>query len=74
MKLLNSDTRLLIVDEPTSAFDSAAERDLFEKFLRLGKGKTIIFATPRFGSLAKRADLILYVFGCIPQPRLELML
>lgn len=61
MRLLNSDTRLLMVDEPTSALDSIAERDIFEEFLNLRKGKTVIFVTPRFGSLAKRADLILYV-------------
>lgn len=58
MRLLNSDTRLLMVDEPTSALDPIAERDLFERFREQRDGKTAIFVTHRFGTLAKQADLI----------------
>jgi ABC-type bacteriocin/lantibiotic exporter with double-glycine peptidase domain len=60
MRLLNSDTRLLMVDEPTSALDLVAERNLFEQFNRMRGGKTTIFVSHRFGSLAKQADMILY--------------
>ncbi|KAF5358132.1 hypothetical protein D9756_001167 [Leucocoprinus leucothites] len=58
MRLLNSDTRLLMVDEPTSGLDLVAERNLFEEFYRRSDGKTTIFVTHRFGSLAKQADMI----------------
>lgn len=61
MRLLNSDTRLLMVDEPTSALDLVAERSMFEEFYRKREGKTTIFVTHRFGSLAKQADMIVYV-------------
>lgn len=59
MRVKNSDIRLLVVDEPTSAFDAIAERDLFNRFLGMRKGKTMIFVTHRFGYLVKNADLIL---------------
>lgn len=62
MRLLNGDTRLLMLDEPTSALDSIAERELFERFREKSRGKTAIFVTHRFANLAKRADLIVYVF------------
>ncbi|KAJ3566900.1 hypothetical protein NP233_g6709 [Leucocoprinus birnbaumii] len=58
MRLLNSNTRLLIVDEPTSCLDLVAERDMFEQFYRRRKGKTTIFVTHRFASLARKADMI----------------
>lgn len=63
MRVKNSDIRLLVVDEPTSAFDAIAERDLFNRFLEMRKGKTMIFVTHRFGYLVKNADLILCMDG-----------
>jgi ABC-type transport system involved in cytochrome bd biosynthesis fused ATPase/permease subunit len=59
MRLKHSDTRLLIVDEPTSALDPVAEYEMFSRFLDYKMGKTVIFVTHRFGTLAKKADLIL---------------
>jgi ABC-type bacteriocin/lantibiotic exporter with double-glycine peptidase domain len=59
MRAKYSDIRLLVVDEPTSAFDPIAERDLFNEFLGMREGKTVIFVTHRFGYLVKKADLIL---------------
>jgi ABC-type multidrug transport system fused ATPase/permease subunit len=61
MRLKNSDARLLVVDEPASALDPIAERDLFNRFLELRKGRTTIFVTHRFGNVVKQADLILSV-------------
>ncbi|KDQ61277.1 hypothetical protein JAAARDRAFT_191368 [Jaapia argillacea MUCL 33604] len=59
LRLQNSDTRLVIVDEPSSALDAIAEMNLFTRLRELRKGKTMIFVTHRFGHLAKYADLIL---------------
>lgn len=61
MRLLNTDVRLLIIDDPTSAWDAAAERDLLNRFLELRKGKTVIMVNHRFGNIVQHADVILYV-------------
>lgn len=60
MRLLNTDVRLLIIDDPTSAWDAAAERDLLNRFLELRKGKTVIMVNCRFGNIVQHADVILY--------------
>lgn len=59
MRLQNSDIRLLLVDEPTSAMDPIAERNLITRFRELREGKTVIFASHRFGHLVKHADVVL---------------
>ncbi|KAF7976523.1 hypothetical protein HWV62_6345 [Athelia sp. TMB] len=51
--------RLVIVDEPTSSMDSISESQIFSRLLECRDGKTMVFITHRFGSLAKRVDLIL---------------
>ncbi|KAF9460641.1 P-loop containing nucleoside triphosphate hydrolase protein [Collybia nuda] len=58
MRLLNSDVRLLIVDDPASTWDAASERELFNKFLALRKGKTVIMVNHRFGNLVHHADVV----------------
>jgi ABC-type transport system involved in cytochrome bd biosynthesis fused ATPase/permease subunit len=59
MRLLHNDVRLLIVDDPTSGWDAVAERELFNRFLELRKGKTTILVSHRFGNLVQQADVIL---------------
>lgn len=61
MRLANNDIRLLVIDDPVSAWDAQAERDLFNKFLNMHKGKTTILATHRFSDITQHADLIMCV-------------
>ncbi|KAF8633465.1 hypothetical protein AX15_001425 [Amanita polypyramis BW_CC] len=63
-RVLNNDNiKLIIADEPSSALDPIAERDLFDSFLSLRKGRTVIFVTHRFRHLVEKADLILCMAG-----------
>lgn len=50
------------MDEPSSALDPIAERNLFKTFMQMRKGRTVIFVTHRFKHLVDYADLILFVF------------
>ena len=61
MRLMSPRTKLLVVDEPTSAMDPTGEYTLFETLRSMRTGKTMVFVTHRFGHLTKHADLILYV-------------
>ena len=61
MRLMSEKTKLVFVDEPTSAMDPTGERDLFETLRRMRAGKTMVFVTHRFGHLTRHADLILCV-------------
>ena len=57
----NDDIKLIVVDEPSSALDPIAERNLFETFMAMRQGRTVIFVTHRFKHLVDHADLILLV-------------
>ncbi|GJE87099.1 lipid A export ATP-binding/permease protein MsbA [Phanerochaete sordida] len=59
MRLLGGRVRLLVVDEPSSALDPAAEHALFERLRAMRAGKTMVFVTHRFQHLTRHADLIL---------------
>ncbi|KAG6845269.1 hypothetical protein H0H87_011678 [Tephrocybe sp. NHM501043] len=59
MRIKNTDIKLVVVDEPTSALDPVAERELFNNFCGLRKGKTMICVTHQFGSIVKKANLVL---------------
>jgi ATP-binding cassette subfamily B protein len=50
-------TRILILDEPTSAMDPWAELEWLERFRELGSGRTSIIITHRF-TTARHADII----------------
>lgn len=50
-------SRILLLDEPTSAIDPLQESRLYQTFLRLAEGKTCIVITHRLG-LARIADRI----------------
>ena len=63
MRLLRKDIRLVLLDEPNSVLDPAAERQLFENILSMRRGKTIVVVLNKFeDTMMKSADLILYVF------------
>jgi ATP-binding cassette, subfamily B, bacterial len=49
---------IMLLDEPTSAMDSWAEADWFQRLKSLAEGRTVILVTHRL-SIARRADLIL---------------
>lgn len=59
MRLFSDKTKLVVVDEPTSAMDPTGEYELFERLRGMRQGKTMVFVTHRFGHLTKHADLIL---------------
>lgn len=59
MRLMSSNTRLVVVDEPSSAMDPLGEFELFEGLRGMRQGKTMVFVTHRFGHLTKYADVIL---------------
>ncbi|KAI0784318.1 P-loop containing nucleoside triphosphate hydrolase protein [Abortiporus biennis] len=59
MRLLSGRTKLVVVDEPTSAMDPEGELQLFNNLRSMRHGKTMVFVTHRFGHLTKHADLIL---------------
>jgi ATP-binding cassette, subfamily B, bacterial len=48
---------IIVLDEPTSAMDSWAEADWFERLRALAKGRTGLLITHRF-TIAMRADII----------------
>jgi ATP-binding cassette, subfamily B, bacterial len=52
------DAQLLILDEPTAALDARSEREVFERFAELTKGKTTVLISHRF-STVRMADRIL---------------
>ncbi|KAF8065377.1 P-loop containing nucleoside triphosphate hydrolase protein [Lyophyllum atratum] len=58
-RAINTDFRLLVVDEPASSMDAAAERKLYGEFRRVRNNKTTILVAHHFQPLAKQADLIL---------------
>ncbi len=51
------DSKLIVLDEPTSAIDPNKERELYHMYARLVKGKTAIIVTHRLG-MARLADRI----------------
>lgn len=59
MRLMSPKTKLVMVDEPTSAMDPIGEYELFERLRERQEGKTMVFVSHRFGHLTKFADQIL---------------
>ena len=52
------DAQVLILDEPTAALDARSEREVFERFTELAKGKMTVLISHRF-STVRMADRIL---------------
>jgi ATP-binding cassette subfamily B protein len=57
-RALAREAPIVLLDEPTSAMDSWAEADWYERLKTHSRGRTVILATHRL-SIARRADLIL---------------
>lgn len=53
-----SQADFLILDEPTAALDARTEYQLYQKFLDLTRGKTVLYITHRLSSV-KQADKVL---------------
>ena len=56
------DAQVLILDEPTAALDARSEREVFERFAELTRGKASILISHRF-STVRMADRILVLEG-----------
>ncbi len=48
--LYQSDSRILVLDEPTAALDPLAERQLYEEYGQMTRGKTSLFVSHRLAS------------------------
>lgn len=51
------DAEVLVLDEPASALDALAEREVYRQFLQISQGKTVLLISHRLGS-ARLADRI----------------
>ena len=49
-----------MLDEPASALDALAEREVYRQFLNLSAGKTVLLISHRLGS-ARLADRIIFL-------------
>lgn len=56
------DAQLLILDEPTAALDARSEREVFQRFAELTKGRMSLLISHRF-STVRMADRILVLDG-----------
>ena len=56
------DAPLVVMDEPASALDAKAERDLFERLDDLGRDRMVVFISHRFATV-RRADQIILLLG-----------
>ncbi len=53
------DCNVFIFDEPSSALDSLAEKEIFQNLLKLGKNKTVIYVSHRLSSVVDADKIIL---------------
>ena len=51
------DAPLMILDEPTAALDPMAEAEVFDRFMKINRGKTAVLITHRLGAV-RNADVI----------------
>lgn len=56
---------IVIMDEPTSAFDPLAEYDFFKRLEELSEGKTTLFVSHRLSSTVFCDDIVVLKDGCI---------
>jgi ATP-binding cassette subfamily B protein len=56
------DAQVLVLDEPASALDALAEREVYRQFLQISHGRTVLLISHRLGS-ARLADRILFIEG-----------
>ncbi|KKQ97412.1 MAG: ABC transporter related protein [Candidatus Woesebacteria bacterium GW2011_GWB1_39_12] len=61
-RILFRDSKILVLDEPTSNVDPKAEEEIFEKIIELAREKILILISHRF-STVRMADKILLIDG-----------
>ena len=59
-RILFRDSKIVVLDEPTSNVDPQAEQKIFDKIIDLSRGKILVLISHRF-STVRRADRILLV-------------
>ena len=59
------DCDVIVLDEPSSALDPIAERDMYETMLKACRGKTVIFITHRLSSVQDADRILLCEHGAI---------
>jgi ATP-binding cassette subfamily B protein len=64
-RLFASDSRIAILDEPSSALDPVAEYHMFELLLQASEGRTVIFISHRLSSAALADRIFLLEHGQI---------
>ncbi|GLX70416.1 ABC transporter ATP-binding protein [Paenibacillus glycanilyticus] len=66
-RLFASDSRIAILDEPSSALDPVAEYQMFELLLQASEGRTVIFISHRLSSAALADRIVLLEHGRIAE-------
>ena len=56
---------ILILDEPTASLDAIAEKEVFEQFLELGKGKITVYVSHRLSSATSAGKIVVISDGKI---------
>jgi ATP-binding cassette, subfamily B, bacterial len=61
------DAPLVVMDEPASALDARAERDLFERLDELGRNRMVVFISHRFATVRRADQILLLLDGCVAE-------
>ena len=56
-RAINSDSEILVLDEPTASLDALREQQFYESFAEIAANRTVVFISHRF-STVKMADVI----------------
>ena len=62
--LYRTESKILVLDEPTATIDPIAETEMFHNFQRLGAGKTVFTVTHRLASAVNSDKIIVLENGC----------
>jgi ATP-binding cassette subfamily B protein len=60
-------SQLLILDEPNSALDAKAEREVFERLAELSVGRMVLFISHRFSSVRSASQILVLSRGAIAE-------
>ena len=64
-KVFMRDSPIIILDEPTAAFDAKTENEIFNKVMSLIKDKSVIMVSHRFSTVRKADEIIVLKEGKI---------